>query len=236
MVGCHAALSALQKKTETNYDVKRSDNRELQAEHNQHHKQSREPRRTMDKQFIQDWTPSIMQDQWTAEEVEEHLTAAKTINEQQQQATREITSAHRTLKGVHLTLHYQILELTKNTENLKDRFFWICEQVQSSEVIKDEIKQQSRKQEQGVDSASIQKPGTKQSERSPSSRGLAGGQDQIGKALSARSSGQHDQGRSASRTGSHKIELTTSCGFRSVRKPANETSIEVHVQPVRSRP
>ena len=69
----------------------------------------------MEEQFTQSWTASSVQDQRTAEEVEEHIMAARIINKKQEQATREITSAHRTLKGVHLTLHYQILELTKNT-------------------------------------------------------------------------------------------------------------------------
>ena len=92
MVCYHAALRAQQKKTQTDYNIKRSKKRELQAELTRHHKHRR----------AGPWTKylprtGIVQDQWMAEEVEEHLTAARTINEQQQQATREITSAHRML-------------------------------------------------------------------------------------------------------------------------------------------
>ena len=55
-----------------------------------------------------------MLDQCTAEEVEEHLAAASNINEEQEQARGEMASMFKTLKGVHITLHYQFLELTQN--------------------------------------------------------------------------------------------------------------------------
>ena len=40
----------------------------------------REPRRTMEERFLPGWATSVVQDHWTAEEVEEHLTAARTVN------------------------------------------------------------------------------------------------------------------------------------------------------------
>ena len=60
MVGCHAALRALHENMHTDYNVKRSENRELQAKLTRHHEQSREPRRAMEEQFTQDWTACIV--------------------------------------------------------------------------------------------------------------------------------------------------------------------------------
>ena len=114
-----------------------------------------------------------------------------------------------------------VLAAYQEAEDFKRRLFWVCKQFQSSKVIRDEGNQQSQEQEQGGDSASSHKPGTKQSEDSPLSRGLARGQDQMGKALSARSSGQHDQGGTTSSKRYHKMPSSTENVMQviSARKP-----------------
>ena len=57
------------------------------------------------------------------------LAAASTINKEQEQARGETASAYKTLEGVHITLHYQFLEMKKHREDLKQRFFCIHEQA-----------------------------------------------------------------------------------------------------------
>ena len=88
----------------------------------------------MEEQFTQSWTASIVQDQRTAEEVEEHIMAARIINKKQEQATREITSVCEKLEGVHVTLYHQFLELTENMEHLKHLLFWVRKQFQSAKL------------------------------------------------------------------------------------------------------
>ena len=61
----------------------------------------REPRRPMDKQFAQGWATSVVQDHCTAEEVKEHLTAERAINDEQAPAAEKLVRAHRSLKEVH---------------------------------------------------------------------------------------------------------------------------------------
>ena len=85
----------------------------------------------MDKQFLNSWTAIIV-------EVEEHITAATTINKEQEHARREITSARERLQGVHVTLHHQFLDLTESTDNLKRRFLQVREQFQSGKTSRDE--------------------------------------------------------------------------------------------------
>ena len=58
--------------------------REMKAELIRHHELNIKQLLTMDEQFTQSWDASIVLDQWTAEEVEEHLTAASMVSEEQE--------------------------------------------------------------------------------------------------------------------------------------------------------
>ena len=91
------------------------------------------------------------------EEVEEHLASAGIICKEQEQARGEITSARKTLKIGHITLHYQFLELINNTENVKEILFLMREQYQCDD-------QRDQQQEQGGDSATSH-PGGRHSAR-----------------------------------------------------------------------
>ena len=93
--------------------------------------------------------------------------SVSTIKEEQKQARGEITSACEILEGVHITLHHQFLELTKNTENLKQRFFCMHEQYHS-------IDRQTQVQKQSDDRGSSQEPGAKRAKRKLSARGANG--------------------------------------------------------------
>ena len=60
-----------------------------------------------------------MLDQWTAKEVEEHLTAARVISEEQERAVGEIAIVCETHKVMHITLPHRLKQLIEDTEDLK---------------------------------------------------------------------------------------------------------------------
>ena len=72
-----------------------------------------------------------MLNQWTAEEVEKHLTAASILREEQVRAGGEITIVFETLEVVNITLHHLFRQLTKDTEDLKQRLSHIREHYQA---------------------------------------------------------------------------------------------------------
>ena len=58
----------------------------------------------MDEWFTQGWVASVIHDHWTAEEEEEHLIAARAVNDKQ---AVKFISAHKSLKEVQSTLDNQ---------------------------------------------------------------------------------------------------------------------------------
>lgn len=52
-----------------------------------------------------------MQDHWATEEVEEHLTTARTVNDEKAQSMKELISAHKRLAQAHDLLEHQLMEV-----------------------------------------------------------------------------------------------------------------------------
>ena len=103
------------------YKDKRAECRELTVEVIGHHIKQQS---TKDKQSTQ---------VWNVEEVQENLEAANSIGKEPEQARREITGAHKSLKRRYITLHYQFLEFATHTQNLKRRLCCVREQSPSDE-------------------------------------------------------------------------------------------------------
>ena len=74
-----------------------------------------------------------MPDQWTWEEVEEHLAAAGIIGKVQEHARKELTSGHKLVNRGHITVHYRFLELITHTEILKRRLCDMSEQYEGDD-------------------------------------------------------------------------------------------------------
>ena len=91
---------------------------------------TRETRRPMDKRFTQISATGVVQDHWTTEEVEEHLIAARIINNKQAQAEEKLVSIHKSLKQVHSALDHQCRELGASTKMLRHTILQVHEQSQ----------------------------------------------------------------------------------------------------------
>ena len=71
---------------------------------------------TMDKRFAQGCATSVVQDHWTAEQVEEHLTTARAFNNEQAKLVEELIRAHKRLIEMRNTLDHQLMEMTACTK------------------------------------------------------------------------------------------------------------------------
>ena len=78
-----------------------------------------EPCRFVDERLMQGWAGSVVQDNWVKEEVMEHLTAARAVNDEQGEVTQEFSDSHKVLEKVHNPLVHQLLKLAARTEDLK---------------------------------------------------------------------------------------------------------------------
>ena len=84
---------------------------------------AREPRRHADRRFAHGSATSGAQDHWKAKEVEEHLLAARAINDEPTQSEDKIVNEYKSLKKVHN-------KLTASTEILRQAIMQMREQSQ----------------------------------------------------------------------------------------------------------
>ena len=100
-----------------------------------------------------------VQDHWKAEEVEEHLKAARAINDEQAQSAEKIISSHKPLKKLHS-------ELTVSAEILRQAIMQIQEQSKVKAMSKgkkhvnkrEQTEVRIQEQEQGTTCTSNHKP------------------------------------------------------------------------------
>ena len=99
---------------------------------------AREPLRIIDGQFTQGWAVSVVQDRWTTEELMEHLTTARAVNDRQGEVMEELYNGQKTIEKVHDQLVDQFLKLATSTEDLNHRVFRIREQYKCRAISRDE--------------------------------------------------------------------------------------------------
>ena len=62
---------------------------------------ARQPHRVTVEQIMRSWAGSVVQAHWKAEELMEHLIAARDINNKQEEVTEKLSKLHKILEKVH---------------------------------------------------------------------------------------------------------------------------------------
>lgn len=92
----------------------------------------RKPQRIVNKRFAQGCAASIVQEHCTVEEVEEHLTTTRTVNDEQALSVEDIISAHKKLIEAHDSLEHRIKEVSACMKGLRQFTLWVREHPQFS--------------------------------------------------------------------------------------------------------
>ena len=85
-----------------------------------------------DELFTQGCAANKEQDHWTTEEVEEHLTTARTVNNDQAQSMKELISTHKRLAQAYDLLEHQLMNVNACMKDLRQLTFGYASTLRSA--------------------------------------------------------------------------------------------------------